>query len=140
MKPHWIIVLLSAALAGSAKADEGIYIEFLWSRPAPDAIARQQTRQFVTEGGHDHQVCVAANATETDVGGLWIELADARGETVSRQRRPRSASIRASRRRRITSSVAFPTWPAAPITTPPSRRRNGAGGWSGRWTSIRRAA
>lgn len=83
-----VLAVVLSSMAGSAIADDGIYIEFLWSRPAPDSIARQQTRQFVTESGHDHQVCVAANAADADVGGLWIELADARGEMVSRQSHP----------------------------------------------------
>lgn len=32
---------------------------------------------------HDHQVCVAANARSTDVGGLQLELLDAAGRQVS---------------------------------------------------------
>jgi len=82
MRTRWIIALLSSAVAGSAAA-EGIYIEFLWSKTPQGAIARQETRQFLTEGGHEHQVCVAANAKETDVGGLWVEFLDADGRRVS---------------------------------------------------------
>lgn len=90
MKPHRIaaaIVLL--AITGIASADDtDIYIEFLWSKPPADAIARQQTRLFVTEGKHDHQICVAATASPADVGGLWIEWLDANGKRVSSEQHP----------------------------------------------------
>lgn len=82
-----VVGLLSLCAGNAAAADDSdIYIEFLWSKPPADAIARQQTRQFVMQGDHDHQVCVAANATPTDVGGLQLELLDADGERVSLHR------------------------------------------------------
>ncbi len=71
---------------GAAATDAGIHIEFLWSKPPADAIARQQTRQFVTEGGHDHQICITATASPADVGELQLELLDATGKRVSLQR------------------------------------------------------
>jgi len=73
-------------LSGNAVAEaEDIYIEFLWSKAPADALARQQTRQFVMQGQHEHQICVAANAKPTDVGGLQIEMLDADGKRVSLQ-------------------------------------------------------
>jgi hypothetical protein len=62
-----------------------LYIEFLWSKLQVEALARQQTRQFVMQGDHGHQICIAANAVSTDVGGLQIELRDAEGAQVSLQ-------------------------------------------------------
>nr|WP_276517656.1 hypothetical protein [Stenotrophomonas acidaminiphila] len=74
------------SLCGPAAAqDSSIYIEFLWSRTPADALARQQTRQFVMTGDHEHQICVAATAATGDVGGLQLELRDADGERVSLQ-------------------------------------------------------
>lgn len=81
-----VLGLLLVCSAGAAAEDSNIYIEFLWSKPPADALARQQTRQFVMQGEHDHQVCVAANATTDDVGGLQLELRDADGKRVSLHR------------------------------------------------------
>ncbi len=82
-----VMGLLSLCAGGTAAAeDRDIYIEFLWSKPPADSIARQQTRQFVVQGDHDHQICVAANAAPTDVGGLQLELLDADGRRVSLHR------------------------------------------------------
>lgn len=81
MRMHHLAVPVLLSLCGPAAAqDSPIYIEFLWSRTPADAIARQQTRQFVMTGDHEHQICVAANATTDDVGGLQLELRDADGK------------------------------------------------------------
>ncbi|MEN5209208.1 hypothetical protein ABE493_13915 [Stenotrophomonas terrae] len=81
--------VLSGMLAINAHAeDSSIYIEFLWSKPPAGALARQQVRQFVTEAGHDHRICVAANAKAADVGGLQLEVLDARGARMSLQQHP----------------------------------------------------
>ncbi|WP_269789671.1 hypothetical protein [Stenotrophomonas sp. Iso1] len=88
MKARQVVLAagLMAVFSGNVAAeDTDIYIEFLWSKPSADSLARQQTRQFVTEGGHDHQICVAANAKPTEVGGLQLELLDAQGKRVSLQ-------------------------------------------------------
>lgn len=88
MKARHVVLAagLMAVFSGNVAAeDTDIYIEFLWSKPPADSLARQQTRQFVTEGGHDHQICVAANAKPTEVGGLQLELLDAQGKRVSLQ-------------------------------------------------------
>lgn len=85
--PHLAMAgLLLVCDSSMAAEDSNIYIEFLWSRTPADAIARQQTRQFVMTGDHEHQICVAANATTDDVGGLQLELRDADGKRVSLQR------------------------------------------------------
>ncbi|MEA5666014.1 hypothetical protein VA603_00490 [Stenotrophomonas sp. MH1] len=87
MRMHHLAVPVLLWLCGPAAAqDSPIYIEFLWSRTPADAIARQQTRQFVMTGDHEHQICVAANATTDDVGGLQLELRDADGKRVSLHR------------------------------------------------------
>lgn len=87
MRMHHLAVPVLLSLCGPAAAqDSPIYIEFLWSRTPADAIARQQTRQFVMTGDHEHQICVAANATTDDVGGLQLELRDAGGKQVSLHR------------------------------------------------------
>ncbi|MCW4455882.1 hypothetical protein OK348_13915 [Flavobacterium sp. MXW15] len=91
MKARHAVIAAGLLLApsGNVAAEDGdIYIEFLWSKPPAGAIARQQTRQFVTEGNHDHQVCVAANAEPTEVGGLRLEFLDAQGARVSLERHP----------------------------------------------------
>ncbi|MCD7099563.1 hypothetical protein [Stenotrophomonas sp. MMGLT7] len=86
---HLVAVGLMSAICGSGVAkDVDIYIEFLWAKPPAGAIARQETRQFVSEGSHDHQVCIAANAEPTDVGGLQLEFLDAKGSRVSLERHP----------------------------------------------------
>jgi hypothetical protein len=80
-----ILLLASpAAQASQAANTEAIYIEFLWARTPVGALARQQTRQFVLEDGPVHQVCVAANAHDTDVQGLTLAIRDAAGTEVSR--------------------------------------------------------
>lgn len=80
-----LVLMLISASAAARAADEDIYIEFLWSKTPGGALARQETRQFVTEGEHDPQICVAANAAPTDVGGLTLELSDANGARVWQQ-------------------------------------------------------
>ena len=82
------VVGLLSLCAGNVAAtdDSAIHIEFLWSKPPADAIARQQVRQFVVQGDHDHQICVAAAAAPADVGGLQLELLDADGRRVSLHR------------------------------------------------------
>ncbi|WP_236546104.1 hypothetical protein [Stenotrophomonas sp. 364] len=80
-----ILLLASpAAQASQAASTEAIYIEFLWAKTPVGALARQQTRQFVLEDGPVHQVCVAANAQDTDVQGLTLAIRDAAGTEVSR--------------------------------------------------------
>ncbi|WP_238319556.1 hypothetical protein [Xanthomonas maliensis] len=64
-------------------ADKSAYIEFLWDARPPHAIARQQTLQFLTDGQRDHQVCVATDFADTDVGGLRLTACDAAGKEVS---------------------------------------------------------
>lgn len=87
MRSRQLVVPLLLSLCGPAAAqDSGIYIEFLWSRTPADALARQQTRQFVMTGDHAHQICVAGTAATGDVGGLQLELRDADGKRVSLQR------------------------------------------------------
>lgn len=87
MRSRHLAVPILLSLCGAAAAqDSGIYIEFLWSRTPADALARQQTRQFVMTGDHEHQICVAATAATGDVGGLQLELRDADGTPVSLQR------------------------------------------------------
>ena len=87
MRLRLLAVTALLSLCGTAAAqDSNIYIEFLWSKTPADAIARQQTRQFVMTGDQEHQVCVAANATTDDVGGLQLELRDADGKRVSLHR------------------------------------------------------
>ena len=87
MRARRLVVPFLLSLCGPAAAqDNSIYIEFLWSRTPADALARQQTRQFVMTGDHEHQICVAATAATGDVGGLQLELRDADGKRVSLQR------------------------------------------------------
>ncbi len=87
MRARRLVVPFLLSLCGAAAAqDSSIYIEFLWSRTPADALARQQTRQFVMTGDHEHQICVAATAATGDVGGLQLELRDADGKRVSLQR------------------------------------------------------
>ncbi|MGW8127133.1 MAG: hypothetical protein ACWGG5_01430 [Stenotrophomonas sp.] len=87
MRARRLVVPFLLSLCGPAAAqDSSIYIEFLWSRTPADALARQQTRQFVMTGDHEHQICVAATAATGDVGGLQLELRDADGTPVSLQR------------------------------------------------------
>lgn len=87
MRSRHLAVPILLSLCGAAAAqDSGIYIEFLWSRTPADALARQQTRQFVMTGDQEHQICVAATAATGDVGGLQLELRDADGTPVSLQR------------------------------------------------------
>ena len=87
MRARRLVVPFLLSLCGPAAAqDNSIYIEFLWSRTPADALARQQTRQFVMTGDHEHQICVAATAATGDVGGLQLELRDADGTPVSLQR------------------------------------------------------
>jgi hypothetical protein len=69
-------------------ANKSAYIEFLWDARPPHAIARQQTTQFLTDGQHDHQVCVATDFAATDVGGLVLTACDAAGKEVSRHQYP----------------------------------------------------
>lgn len=90
MKLHYIAaaILLSASAGCAAAENDDIYIEFLWSKTPVGAIARQETLLFVTESGHDSQICVAANATASNVGGLRIEFLDANGARVSLEERP----------------------------------------------------
>ncbi len=86
MRARRLVVPFLLSLCGPAAAqDSSIYIEFLWSRTPADALARQQTRQFVMTGDHEHQICVAATAATGDVGGLQLELRDADGKPVSLQ-------------------------------------------------------
>jgi len=60
-------------------------LEFLWSRPSPDSLARQETRGFLL-GNRDHQVCVAAiNPPPGGITSLRIDAVDAAGKLVSRQ-------------------------------------------------------
>ena len=87
MRARRLVVPFLLSLCGPAAAqDSSIYIEFLWSRTPADALARQQTRQFVMTGDQEHQICVAATAATGDVGGLQLELRDADGTPVSLQR------------------------------------------------------
>lgn len=87
MRARRLVMPFLLSLCGPAAAqDNSIYIEFLWSRTPADALARQQTRQFVMTGDHEHQICVAATAATGDVGGLQLELRDADGKPVSLQR------------------------------------------------------
>lgn len=79
------IGLAASACADAVVLDDGIYIEFLWSKPPAHAIARQQTQQFVLQGHHDPIICVAATARDSDVSGLQVEVLDARGSRVSLQ-------------------------------------------------------
>ncbi|MCF5956018.1 hypothetical protein, partial [Xanthomonas perforans] len=65
-----------------------VYLEFLWDARPPHSIARQQTIQFLTDGQHTHQVCVATNLAETDVGGLVVKAFDASGQEVSSHQYP----------------------------------------------------
>lgn len=77
------LALSAAALSHSANAaDDKVYLEFLWDARPPHSIARQQTIQFLTDGQHTHQVCVATNLAETDVGGLVVQAFDASGQEV----------------------------------------------------------
>lgn len=77
------IVFASLALSQRAHAGEEIYVEFLWEPEPTGSIARQQTIQFLTDGKHKHQVCVAATRDDTDVGGLVLIVNDASGREVS---------------------------------------------------------
>lgn len=82
-----LALLLGTPVAQAGEAagsSEPIYIEFLWASTPAGALARQQTRQFVLDGGPVHQVCVAANADDTDVQGLTLAIRDAAGTEVSR--------------------------------------------------------
>ncbi|MEG2804957.1 hypothetical protein [Stenotrophomonas sp.] len=84
MAHAWVGLLLWVPLAVSAAEADALYIEFLWASPPAGALARQQTRQFVTEGAFAHQICVAAEARDKDVGGLTLDIADATGAPMSR--------------------------------------------------------
>ncbi|WP_277381207.1 energy transducer TonB [Stenotrophomonas maltophilia] len=76
------LVLLLAIPA--ARAADDVYVEFLWSPTPVDALARSQTQLIIADGQHDHRICVAADLDDTDVGGLQIEIRDAKGGRVSR--------------------------------------------------------
>lgn len=78
------LCLLVADPALADTLDERIYMEFLWAKTPDGALARQQTRQFVTASEHGHQVCVAAPAAK----GLELLVLDAKGREMSRQRDP----------------------------------------------------
>ncbi|WP_260286868.1 hypothetical protein [Xanthomonas sp. 3058] len=83
------LALLAAALSPAADAaDRSVYLEFLWDTRPPDAIARQQTIQFLTNGQHHHQVCVATDLAAADVGGLVLKAFDASGREVSSHQYP----------------------------------------------------
>ncbi|WP_019304813.1 hypothetical protein [Xanthomonas oryzae] len=83
------LALSAAALSHSANAaDDKVYLEFLWDARPQHSIARQQTIQFLTDGRHAHQVCVATDLAETDVGGLVVKAFDASGKEVSSHRYP----------------------------------------------------
>lgn len=83
------LALCAAAFSNSATAaDDKVYLEFLWDARPPHSIARQQTIQFLTDGQHTHQVCVATNLAETDVGGLVVKAFDASGQEVSSHQYP----------------------------------------------------
>ncbi|AEO42292.1 hypothetical protein [Xanthomonas euvesicatoria] len=83
------LALCAAAFSHSATAaDDKVYLEFLWDARPPHSIARQQTIQFLTDGQHTHQVCVATNLAETDVGGLVVKAFDASGQEVSSHQYP----------------------------------------------------
>lgn len=96
MKRIFVLAVVLMA-SGSVEADarsQSIYIEFLWSKPPKDSIARQETIQFLTQGKHDHQICVAANFSDTDVGGLSLDVLDASGKQVSHEDHPEYRGVK----------------------------------------------
>ncbi|WP_349811868.1 hypothetical protein ABQ179_009740 [Xanthomonas dyei] len=94
MNASRLVLLAAAALqpavavAAAAAASESVYLEFLWEARPPHSIARQQTNQFLTNGQHHHQVCVATDLADTDVGGLVLKAFDASGQEVSSHQYP----------------------------------------------------
>ncbi|WP_238155912.1 MULTISPECIES: hypothetical protein [Xanthomonas] len=87
-----LVLLAAAALqpaaAAAASANESVYLEFLWEARPPHSIARQQTIQFLTDGQHLHQICVATDLADTDVRGLMLKAFDASGREVSSHQYP----------------------------------------------------
>ncbi|USJ00529.1 hypothetical protein MUG10_21955 [Xanthomonas prunicola] len=84
----WAVMAAATLACTASAANKSVYIEFLWDARPPHAIARQQTLQFLTDGQHDHQVCVATDFAATDVGGLVLTAFDAAGKEVSRHQYP----------------------------------------------------
>lgn len=79
------LLFQASALSAAPPSDSNTYVEFLWSRPSPDALARQETRGFLL-GNSDHRVCVAAiNPPPGGVASLRIDAVDAAGKLASRQ-------------------------------------------------------
>ncbi|WP_228116709.1 hypothetical protein [Xanthomonas citri] len=87
-KTPWTFITLATISCVASAADRSVYIEFLWDAQPPHSIARQQTIQFLTDGKHDHQVCVATDLADTDVGGLVLTVLDASGKEVSSHKYP----------------------------------------------------
>jgi hypothetical protein len=105
------LMLLSTSAVGNA-ANDDIYIEFLWSKTPQGALARQETRQFLSEGEHDPQICVAANAAPTEVGGLQLELLDANGIRVWQQSYPDYRGSKRCYRAELDQRAASGMWTA----------------------------
>lgn len=90
----WLPISLVFISFGACAGDDSVYIEFLWEKPATGSLARQQTVQFLTDGQHDHRVCVAANLNDSDVGGLVLSVLDASGKVMSRQDHPEYRGVK----------------------------------------------
>lgn len=83
-----LALLLAASMTLSvAQAAERAYVEFLWSQPAPGALARGEASGFLLDGAHDHRVCVAALSDEA-TGPLRIDVRDAGGALVDSSTHP----------------------------------------------------
>lgn len=83
------VVLLAAlalsALSGTTRAEDQVYIEFIWEPAAKGALARAEAYGFTLEPAQDHHVCVAALTDWRQNDILSIEVVDASGRLVARQ-------------------------------------------------------
>lgn len=104
------LTLAVSAAASAQEAQESVYIEFLWSKPPKESLARQETRQFITQGANTQQICVAASRDDTDVGGLSLDVRDASGKLISHEEHPDYRGIKRCFPARLATEATWGMW------------------------------
>jgi len=104
------LTLAVSAAASAQEAQESVHLEFLSSKPSKESLARQETRQFVTQGAHAQQICVAANRDDTEVGGLSLDVRDASGKLISHEEHPDYRGIKRCFPARLATEATWGMW------------------------------
>lgn len=83
--PMMLVALAICSLSSGTRAEDQVYLEFLWEAVAPDALARSEAYGFTLEPVQDHRVCVVALTDWGQNDTLSMEISDASGQVVGRR-------------------------------------------------------